>query len=421
MLAPGERVCVALSGGADSVSLLLALKELGYKPFAVHVNHCLRGEESDGDEQFCRNLCQNIGIELFVERVDVADYCRKNRISTEEGARKLRYEAILKHCKGVRLATAHNLNDCFETTLFNLVRGCGVGGLKGIPPVRGDIIRPLISVTRQEIEDFLAERGQEYVTDSTNLVDDCSRNILRLNVIPQLLRINQSLYKTYSKSLANFEEAENYLEARAEELLESAKACKGFDLAEASDDAVLGKAIGMLLCRSGVEPSFERITAVKGLINQDGRINICDGVYVRGESGRITIENAADAEKETVFIRHELSGTVDFGRRKVVFTEISQFDISVYNKSDLKCYIDISKIRGQTVLRSYIGNEGIRLTGRDFTSTVRKLLSVFPKEERREKLVIADDGGAVFVEGFGPDRRAACDETTVAAVKIEVI
>lgn len=421
MLSPEERVCVALSGGADSVSLLLAMSELGYKPYAVHVNHCLRGSESDRDEEFCISLCRKYGIELFVERVDVLSFCRDNRLSTEEGARKLRYQAILKHCKGDKLATAHNLNDCFETTLFNLVRGCGVGGLKGIPPVRDNIIRPLIGVTRSEIEDFLAERRQDYVTDSTNLCDDCSRNILRLNVIPQLLRINSSLYKTYANSLANFEEAESYLQAAAEELLERSSCGKGFDLGICPDDAVLSKAIGILLSRNGIAPSFERISAVKLLISSDGRINISDGVYVRGESGRITIEYSDQIKRKPISVPHSLSGTVGFGKRRVVFTEISQFDISNYNKSDLKYYIDISKISGKTVLRSYIGSEGIRLPGRGFTSTVKKLLSAYPSDTRLERLVIADGSGVIYVEGFGPDVRVACGENTAKAVKIEVI
>lgn len=223
MLVPGERVCVGLSGGADSVSLLFALKELGYKVFAVHVNHNLRGEESKRDENFCRSLCEKQGIELFVESVDVRGYCQENKLSCEEGARTLRYSAIDKHLNGCKLATAHNLNDCFETTLFNLVRGCGVNGLKGIPPVRGEIIRPLIAVTREEIEAYLAARCLEYVTDSTNLQDDCSRNILRLNVVPQLLRINPSLYKTYLKTLNVFEASDEYIRAQADEALEKAE------------------------------------------------------------------------------------------------------------------------------------------------------------------------------------------------------
>ena len=418
MLAPGERVCVGLSGGADSVSLLFSLKELGYDVFAVHVNHNLRGEESKRDEDFCRSLCREHGIELFVESVNVRDYCRENKLSCEDGARKLRYRAISDHLDGAKLATAHNLNDCFETTLFNLVRGCGVNGLKGIPPVRGDIIRPLILVTRAEIEEYLAGNGLEYVTDSTNLLDDCSRNIIRLNVVPELLRINPSLYKTYAKSLSVFEASEEYISAQAEKALEKAKSGSGYDFSLIQDSAIRSQALERLLRTNGIEPSFEKIERLTGLLETDGRINIAKDVYVRAESGRISFENPPQKD---VSVGTDLKGTVRFGSKMIEFTEISQFDISYYNKSQLKWLIDSDRLRGDTVVRSYLGNEKIRLAGRGITSTVKKLLADIPPQERKGVAVIADDAGAVWVEGFGTDERVCCTEKTVNAVRITVL
>ena len=418
MLAPGERVCVGLSGGADSVSLLFSLKELGYDVFAVHVNHNLRGEESRRDEDFCRILCDKHGIELFVESVNVRDYCRENRISTEEGARKLRYAAISAHLNGAKLATAHNLNDCFETTMFNLVRGCGVNGLKGIPPVRGNIIRPLIAATRAEIEGYLAEKGLEYVTDSTNFQDDCSRNIIRLKVIPELLRINPSLYKTYAKSLSVFEASEEYISAQAEKALENAKTGNGYDFSLMQDSAIRSQALERLLRANGIEPSFEKIERLTGLLRTNGRINIAKDVYVRAESGRISFENAAHGD---ISVMTDLKETARFGSKTIEFTEISQFDISYYNKSQLKWLIDSDRLRGNAVIRSYSGNEKIRLAGRGFSSTVKKLLADIPPQERKSIAVIADEAGAVWVEGFGTDERACCTADTVNAVKITVI
>lgn len=418
MLAPGERVCVGLSGGADSVSLLFSLRELGYDVFAVHVNHNLRGEESERDEDFCRSLCGKHGVKLFVERVNVRGYCRENGLSIEEGARKLRYSAISDHLYGTKLATAHNLNDCFETTLFNLARGCGVNGLKGIPPVRGDIIRPLISVTRAEIEEYLARKGLEYVTDSTNFHDDCSRNIIRLNIVPELLRINPSLYKTYAKSLSVFEASEKYISARTDEAIEKAKSGKYYDFSLIQDPAIRSQAFERLLRANGIEPSFEKIERLIGILETGGRINIAKDVYVRAESGRISFENPP---KNDVSVRTDMKEAVRFGSRAIEFTEISQFDISYYNKSQLKWFIDFDRLKGDTVIRSYIGNEKIRLAGRGVTSTVKKLLADIPRQERREVAVIADEAGALWVEGFGTDERACCTEKTVNAVKITVL
>ncbi len=418
MLSPGERVCVGLSGGADSVSLLFSLKELGYKVFAVHVNHNLRGAESKRDEDFCRNICKDAGIGLYVESVDVKAYCREHRLSTEEGARKLRYQAITSRLNGVKLATAHNLNDCFETTLFNLVRGCGINGLKGIPPVRGGIIRPLISVTRAEIEGYIREKGLEYVNDSTNFEDDCSRNIIRLNVIPQLQRINPSLYKTYAKSRSVFEAAQDYMSRRADEVIEEAKTENGYELSSVDDGAILSCAIEKLLRANGVEPSFERVERLSELVNTDGIINIANGVYARAKSGKISIENASQKD---ILVKSDLKGIVDFGDRRIEFTEISQFDISDYNKSQLKWLIDSDRLCGDTVVRSYIGSEKIRLAGRGFGSTVKKLLADIPSGKRKSVAIIADDRGAVWVEGFGTDEMACCTEKTVNAIKIAVL
>lgn len=417
MLSPGERVCVGLSGGADSVSLLFALKELGYGVFAVHVNHNLRGDESRRDEDFCRNICKSAGIEIYVESVNVRDYCREHKLSVEDGARRLRYSAIFKHLRGAKLATAHNLNDCFETTLFNLVRGCGVNGLKGIPAVRGNIIRPLIMVTRAEIEEYLQKKGLEYVTDSTNFEDDCSRNILRLNVMPQLLRINPSLLKTYSKSLSVFEAAGEYIGNQADEALKKAETESGWDFKLIQDGAILSQALERLLRLKGIEPSFEKIERLTELISTGGRINIAKGVYVRAESGRISFETDSEPA-ECVCVK--LGETIEFCGKTIEFTEISQFDISSYNKSELKWLIDSDSLIGSTFIRSYAGNEKIRLAGRGLTSTVKKLLADIPPPKRKSAAVLADDMGAVWVEGFGTAERAMCDKDTVRAVRITV-
>ncbi len=296
MLELGERVLVALSGGADSVSLLLALKELGYSVFAVHVNHHLRGEESDRDEAFCANLCRRLGVELYVEHVDVRSYCFETGKSVEESARVLRYEALGKHSGGCKIATAHNLDDCFETTLFNLVRGCGIGGLTGIPPVRDNIIRPLIGTRRDEILEYLKSRGESYVTDSTNLEDDCSRNIIRLNVIPELERINPSLLKTYKSSLENFRNAENYIDRESEKLLEASEIA----FPEDCDEFILANALSKILRKNGVEPSKQKIDELKSLVKTGGKVNLKKGVYAVCKDRRLEITGEREQASEPI-------------------------------------------------------------------------------------------------------------------------
>ena len=187
---------VALSGGADSLALLLCLKELGYCVEAVHCNFHLRGEESLRDEQFCEELCQRENIPLHKVHFDTQAYADLHKVSIEMAARELRYRYFfqLKEALGADgVCVGHHKEDSVETILINLVRGTGLSGLMGIRPRNQDVIRPLLCVTRQEIEDYLRQQAVSFVTDSTNLIDDVVRNKIRLNVLPQLSEINPSV------------------------------------------------------------------------------------------------------------------------------------------------------------------------------------------------------------------------------------
>ncbi len=187
---------VALSGGADSVALLLCLKELGYRVEAVHCNFQLRGEESMRDERFCEELCQHENIPLHKVHFDTQSYADLHKVSIEMAARELRYHYFFQLKEALNaegICVGHHKEDSVETILINLVRGTGLSGLMGIRPRKNDIIRPLLCVTRQEIEDYLRRCASTFVTDSTNLVDDVVRNKIRLNVLPQLTEINPSV------------------------------------------------------------------------------------------------------------------------------------------------------------------------------------------------------------------------------------
>ena len=187
---------VALSGGADSVALLLCLKELGYRIEAVHCNFHLRGEESQRDEQFCEELCQRENIPLHKAHFDTQAYADLHKVSIEMAARELRYRYFFQLKEALSadgICVGHHKEDSVETILINLVRGTGLSGLMGIRPRNHDVIRPLLCVTRQEIEDYLQKYAVSFVIDSTNLVDDVVRNKIRLNVLPQLSEINPSV------------------------------------------------------------------------------------------------------------------------------------------------------------------------------------------------------------------------------------
>lgn len=207
-----KKILIALSGGADSCCLLLSLRELcekyGFSLCAMHVNHGIRGKEADRDEEFARNLCAKLNIPFYCEKADIPSLAKEQEISEELCARNLRYSLFEEYCKKYSfdaVAVAHNSCDNSETVLFNLVRGSSLKGLCGIPPKRplckgANIIRPLIYVTRDEIEEYLSIKGQDFVTDSTNLTSDYTRNFLRLEILPKLRQINPSLEEAFRRS-----------------------------------------------------------------------------------------------------------------------------------------------------------------------------------------------------------------------------
>ncbi len=183
-----DKLLVAVSGGADSVFLSHVLAVNGYSITLAHCNFSLRGEESNRDEAFVRQLAQQLQVPLYSVRFDTAAYATEHQLSIQEAARELRYNwfnRLLNDLQLKYIVTAHHAGDNVETVLLNLFRGTGIKGLTGIPVKRGKIIRPLLQVSRNEIEAYLAEHRLSYVTDSSNLKNDYTRNYIRNVMLPQ--------------------------------------------------------------------------------------------------------------------------------------------------------------------------------------------------------------------------------------------
>lgn len=209
LLNKGDKHLVALSGGADSVSLLRVLLSLDYHIEAVHCNFNLRGQESDCDEQFCQNLCDTLNVKLYTVHFDTSKHAEEKKISIEMAARELRYtyfEQLRQEINAKTICVAHHRDDSVETLIINLLRGTGIHGLRGISPRKQNVVRPLLGVNRQEIETFLHELSQPFVTDSSNLVDQFIRNKVRLNVIPLLQSINPSICECLDKTASHLRE-----------------------------------------------------------------------------------------------------------------------------------------------------------------------------------------------------------------------
>ncbi len=230
-----DKVLVALSGGADSVCLLLMLRRLGYDCVAAHCNFHLRGAESMRDEEFVGSLCERIGVRLCVADFDTITYAQEHRQSIELAARELRYRFFSKtmqaeHC--TKLAVGHHKDDNAETFLLNAVRKTGVRGLCGIKPLSvnsygNTVVRPLLCLTHQEIEDFLRENGETWVTDSTNLQEEAARNRIRLQAMPVLKTINQAAVDNLNDTMLNLTEVLKIYDAEMKRCIQRCTRWKG--------------------------------------------------------------------------------------------------------------------------------------------------------------------------------------------------
>ena len=214
LLNNGGRYIVALSGGADSVALLLIMRSRGVDVCAAHCNFHLRGEESDRDEKFCVDLCKKLDVNLHRIHFDTLTYAEKYKVSIEMAARNLRYGYFAQLAKDLQadgILVAHHRDDNVETVILNLLRGSGVDGLAGIAPKNGNIIRPLLCIGRDDILRYLGERHQDFVTDSTNLEDEALRNKIRHHVIPLLETINPAAKVSIASSAKYLRQAAEML------------------------------------------------------------------------------------------------------------------------------------------------------------------------------------------------------------------
>ena len=441
MLRPGDIVVCGLSGGADSVSLLLSMTrlsaELDIGVEALHVNHCLRGAESDRDEEFCRDLCSRLGVPFRAVSCDVSGYSAERSLSCEEAARKLRY-GIFSDCTRSgspdapekKLACAHNADDNLETVLINLTRGTGIKGLAGIPPVRGNIIRPLLGFSRREIELFLQFCGQPYVTDSTNLSDDYTRNRIRHHVIPVLRQLNSSLTETSVRSIGVVRSENRFIEQEAEAAWDSCHSDGVLSGLAQYPEVVRRRCIARLLAMNDVSLSADRLIKADDIVRNGGRLNISGDRYFIGSRGSVRIMDMPDGKPEELSVERKIGENRIYSDRVLVCELLDRKELqcdklkkidSVHKK--LTFYVlDYDKIIGRTVVRNRRFGDRIQLAGRDFTSSVKKLINgAVPPEKRSRLHFIEDSEGTVFAECIGIADRCRPDSSTERFLRVTVL
>lgn len=433
MLPYGSRVIVGLSGGADSIALLSFLHELQadrkLELEACHINHRLRGEESQRDEDFCRSFCADRGIKLYVFRRNVAEEAKQAKKSVEEYARQVRYECFSSLCRSQedKIATAHTANDLAETLLFHVTRGTGTKGLIGIPAVRGNIIRPLLYCSRKQIEAYCEEKKLTFVTDSSNLSDVYSRNRLRHHVIPQLEEINPAFLKSAVRLSKQTVLEEDYLQKQLEQelkniaLTESSWSRSGFTELH---PALQKRAAAYWLENCGAELSEKKINDALLTIQQGGTLELCKGKYL--ESGAVIRLKFAVQLQEFFSVPLEMGGNPLFLGKTVKIDLLDREKFEFFaniEKEGLKNAFDYDKIYGKAVIRQRIPGDAIKLKGWNHPHSFKKMLNQckISLEERSRLAVICDEKGPLWLEGFGVRADALPDEQSVNIATICVL
>ena len=404
---------VALSGGADSVALLLMLHEAGYRVHAAHCNFHLRDTESNRDEIFCVSLCKRLGIELHRVHFDTQTYAEVHKKSIEMAARELRYkwfEQLRVDIGAAGICVAHHRDDSVETVLMNLIRGTGLRGLCGIRPRNGFILRPLLDVSREDIETYLAVKGQEYVTDSTNLEDDVMRNKIRLKILPMLRELNPAVMENIQRTAENLTEAQKVLDGIMQPFLK----CKVLYFSElnqydSSEYLIFewiknygfnGNQMGQIM-QAETGSIFTSPTGYDLLIDRQRMIV---------EPSLKPLKKMVIPEEGTYIMDDETSIIV---RRRAVY---------VSPKTDLAT-LDASRvIFPLTIRRVEAGDKMIPfgMKGSKLLSDLMTDLKMTLFEKRRQLVIIDAKGTIVWAVGLRTDQRIAVTESTTEVLEIAV-
>ncbi len=437
MIEVGDKVLVALSGGSDSMSLLYSLnelkKEICFSIEAAHVNHSLRGAESDNDEKFVREVCDKLGIKLHVLKADVRRYADEKGLSLEDAGRKIRYDFFASVCHDGKIATAHNLNDRIETFLFNFTRGSGLKGLCSIPPVRGNVIRPLIECSKDDILLYCQQNGISFVTDKSNDDVGYSRNRIRHNVIPQLKQINSRLEKTALRCIDTLNEDEAFLLDCSVKLVNDSHIKYGYDIDTliSSPLPILKRALMMILTYEiNADIETECVISVLNALNDysfNGRgmaVQLPLGRFARTRNGMLEFPSFEEYKRtEPVALN---MGVNNFGDYVITIERVpfenNQKSLQKVSEDMSIFYIDCDRICGQLKARARETGDAIKLSYRNVTKPLRKLMNEkgIAPEIRDSLPVISDDGRLVCAFGCGTESYYDVSKDTTYVLKIEI-
>jgi tRNA(Ile)-lysidine synthase len=439
MLLPGSFILCAVSGGMDSMCLLHILhrlsSEIGFRLGAVHFNHMLRGDSADADAEFVRCYCERERIAAFFGAENVGDYAKNQRIGTEEAARILRYrffEKIAAQVGADHVATAHNADDNAETVLMNLARGSGLKGLCGIPPVRGIYIRPLLEITRSEIETYVQSHDILHIEDETNADNIYTRNAIRHKVIPEL----KSLYPRFSQAAAMnaalLRQDEDYIGQAVQRAYAQTEAAEntiriGTHELNAWHSSISSRVIRKIGDALGVSLSRVQTEGILKLAQSKSpskRLILPKGIRVSREYSSLVfsaLEEQASTFPSTALNADKWTQVPGLGMEFLLGFTIRYEKI---HTSFNTFFFKKDKICGNIIVRPRMIGDKIKLNGRAGTKTIKKLLieHKIPIKKRERIPLVCDESGVLAIcgIGIGSDYAPVCGDETVFVAYREI-
>ncbi len=450
LLQKGDNILVAVSGGPDSVALLYALLEIkdafDLQLLVAHLNHKLRGAESDQDQKFVKNLASKLNLRFFSKSVDVKREAKEKKLSLEEAARSIRYqylENLADRIKADKIAVGHHADDQAETFLMRLLRGAGGSGLSGIPPKRGRIIRPLINVKREEVEKFLKEKKVSSRTDSSNLLPNYFRNKIRLLLLPQIKKkFNPRIVDVLNRAANIISLQQQYVEKKCEEILRLV--CKSkrqdkivLDLRRFIDYDVSLKREMIRLCvkelnKDFTELSFESIERTLNLIRKGksgrsagsiGKVRLTRKLWAEVSGKDLAIYSG---EKRTRNHPISLPGERHFRttgmRIKSEIVARSSLPKRIRSKGESVALLDWEELKAPFRLRNRRPRDKFKPLGMEGTKSIADFLidMKVPRYERDEVMLLTTKGRIAWILGYRIGDEFKVTDKTKKVLRIEV-
>lgn len=434
LISEGDKLLVALSGGADSVFALNFFVKFRQKYdieiCAFHLNHSLRGSESDSDESFCISLCKKLNIEIYSEKTDVSEFATNEKLSLEEAGRKIRYkklEEYLEISNSNKIVTAHNLDDNTETVLLNLFRGTGIRGLSGIPIKRGNIIRPFLTVSKSEIINYLNKAKMNFVQDSSNEKNEYKRNYLRNEIIP---RIRENINEGIDKNILNFSQIVNNSEEFTKNLIKdlfykfiTIKESEIFISKEilSIDPYLVGEVIKRVIEEQfSADINYKNIFDIKKLLNSQTGTNLelSQSLEAISEREYILIRERIYFTDKSVFDLY-FNSEVNVGEFTIGCSTSEIDAVSITNNNEIE-YICSEKLKEPLLLRRWESADKFKPLGLNGTKKISDFLTELkiPNSERKSKLVLLNENQIIWLVGHRIDESVKIEEKTKKVIKL---